>query len=164
LLYVPSAVQKLNVSIWIFGGELFATTITQPQKLVAAVIARYVAGTTLKKDFTSQIHNNRRTSSSMEQFLNALDDLIAETEGPSVIEIVGSLELAKNDIIAGRYDKFNNGAVTPQHGLISPKALLEFVTESASATDPIERIDMSSYCTSRERAINTAKYIVRMRR
>ncbi len=37
----------------------------------------------------------------MEQFLNALDDLIAETEGLSVIELVGALELAKNDIIAG---------------------------------------------------------------
>jgi len=37
----------------------------------------------------------------MEQFLNALDELIAETEGLSVIELVGALELAKNDIIAG---------------------------------------------------------------
>jgi hypothetical protein len=37
----------------------------------------------------------------MEEFLNALDDLIAETEGLSVIELVGALELAKNDIIAG---------------------------------------------------------------
>jgi len=37
----------------------------------------------------------------MEEFLSALDDLIAETEGLSVIELVGALELAKNDIIAG---------------------------------------------------------------
>ena len=37
----------------------------------------------------------------MEEFLSALDDLIAETEGLSVIELVGPLELAKNDIIAG---------------------------------------------------------------
>jgi hypothetical protein len=37
----------------------------------------------------------------MEEFLNALDELIAETEGLSVIELVGALELAKNDIIAG---------------------------------------------------------------
>ena len=35
---------------------------------------------------------------------------------------------------------------------------------SASATDPIEQIDMSSYCTSREHAIDAAKFIVRMRR
>ena len=35
----------------------------------------------------------------MEEFLNALDDLIAETEGLSVIELVGALELAKNNII-----------------------------------------------------------------
>ena len=31
----------------------------------------------------------------MEEFLNALDGLIAETEGLSVIELVGALELAK---------------------------------------------------------------------
>lgn len=37
----------------------------------------------------------------MEEFLSALDELIAETEGLSVIELVGALELAKNDIIAG---------------------------------------------------------------
>ena len=37
----------------------------------------------------------------MEEFLTALDDLIAETEGLSVIELVGALELAKNDIISG---------------------------------------------------------------
>jgi hypothetical protein len=37
----------------------------------------------------------------MEEFLSALDDLIAETEGLSVIELVGALELAKNDIISG---------------------------------------------------------------
>ena len=37
----------------------------------------------------------------MEEFLNALDDLIAETEGLSVIELVGALELAKSDIISG---------------------------------------------------------------
>jgi len=37
----------------------------------------------------------------MEEFLNALDDLIAETDGLSVIELVGALELAKNDIITG---------------------------------------------------------------
>jgi hypothetical protein len=35
---------------------------------------------------------------------------------------------------------------------------------SASATDPIEQIDMSSYCTSREHAIDAAKFIIRMRR
>lgn len=35
---------------------------------------------------------------------------------------------------------------------------------SASATDPIEQIDMSSYCTSREHAIDAAKFITRMRR
>lgn len=33
-----------------------------------------------------------------------------------------------------------------------------------SATDPVEQIDMSSYCTSREHAIDAAKFIVRMRR
>lgn len=33
-----------------------------------------------------------------------------------------------------------------------------------SATDPIEQIDMSSYCTSREHAIDAAKFIIRMRR
>ena len=38
----------------------------------------------------------------MEEFLNALDDLIAETDGLSVIELVGALELAKNDINAVR--------------------------------------------------------------
>ena len=37
----------------------------------------------------------------MEEFLSALDDLIAETEGRSVIELVGALELAKSDIISG---------------------------------------------------------------
>jgi hypothetical protein len=42
-----------------------------------------------------------RTPSIMEEFLSALDDLIVETEGLSVIELVGALELAKNDIIAG---------------------------------------------------------------
>ncbi len=36
----------------------------------------------------------------MEEFLSALDDLIAETKGLSVIELVGALELAKNDIIS----------------------------------------------------------------
>lgn len=35
---------------------------------------------------------------------------------------------------------------------------------SASATDPIEQIDMSSYCTSRQHAIDAAKFIIRMRR
>jgi hypothetical protein len=35
---------------------------------------------------------------------------------------------------------------------------------SASATDPIEQIDMSGYCTSREHAIDAAKFIIRMRR
>lgn len=35
---------------------------------------------------------------------------------------------------------------------------------NASATDPIEQIDMSSYCTSREHAIDAAKFIIRMRR
>ena len=35
---------------------------------------------------------------------------------------------------------------------------------SASATDPIEQIDMSAYCTSREHAIDAAKFIIRMRR
>ena len=35
---------------------------------------------------------------------------------------------------------------------------------SGSATDPIEQIDMSSYCTSREHAIDAAKFIIRMRR
>ena len=35
---------------------------------------------------------------------------------------------------------------------------------SASATDPIEQVDMSSYCTSREHAIDAAKFIIRMRR
>jgi hypothetical protein len=33
-----------------------------------------------------------------------------------------------------------------------------------SATDPVEQIDMSSFCTSREHAIDAAKFIVRMRR
>ncbi len=33
-----------------------------------------------------------------------------------------------------------------------------------SATDPIEQIDMSSYCTSRQHAIDAAKFIIRMRR
>lgn len=33
--------------------------------------------------------------------MSALDALIEETEGLSVIELVGALELAKNDIIAG---------------------------------------------------------------
>lgn len=37
----------------------------------------------------------------MEEFLSALDALIEETEGLSVIELVGALELVKNDIIAG---------------------------------------------------------------
>jgi len=37
----------------------------------------------------------------MEEFLNALDDLIEATEGLSVIELVGALELAKSDIISG---------------------------------------------------------------
>ena len=41
-----------------------------------------------------------RAPSIMEEFLSALDDLILETEGLSVIELVGALELAKNDIIA----------------------------------------------------------------
>ena len=44
---------------------------------------------------------SERIPSIMEEFLSALDDLIAETEGLSVIELVGALELAKNDIIAG---------------------------------------------------------------
>ena len=35
---------------------------------------------------------------------------------------------------------------------------------SGAATDPIEQIDMSSYCTSREHAIDAAKFIIRMRR
>ena len=35
---------------------------------------------------------------------------------------------------------------------------------SASATDPVEQIDMSSFCTSREHAIDAAKFIIRMRR
>jgi hypothetical protein len=65
----------------------------------------------------------------MEEFLNALDDLIAETEGLSVIELVGALELAQNNLIAGRYDEFNNGAVTPQHGLVGPNALLELLAD-----------------------------------
>jgi hypothetical protein len=37
----------------------------------------------------------------MEEFLNALDDLVAATEGLSVIELVGALELTKHDIIVG---------------------------------------------------------------
>ena len=33
-----------------------------------------------------------------------------------------------------------------------------------SATDPIEQIDMSAYCTNRQHAIDAAKFIIRMRR
>jgi hypothetical protein len=35
---------------------------------------------------------------------------------------------------------------------------------TGSETDPIEQLDMSAYCTSREHAIDAAKFLVRMRR
>ena len=44
------------------------------------------------------------------------------------------------------------------------EVLVRELVSGASATDPIEQIDMSSYCTSREHAIDAAKFIIRMRR
>ncbi len=44
------------------------------------------------------------------------------------------------------------------------EVLVRELVPEASATDPIEQIDMSSYCTSREHAIDAAKFIIRMRR
>ena len=44
------------------------------------------------------------------------------------------------------------------------EVLVRELVPEASATDPVEQIDMSSYCTSREHAIDAAKFIIRMRR
>lgn len=44
------------------------------------------------------------------------------------------------------------------------EVLVRELVSGASATDPVEQIDMSSYCTSREHAIDAAKFIIRMRR
>jgi len=57
----------------------------------------------------------------------------------------------------------------PSNDLTSP-GLFPVVREvlvreaTGSATDPIEQLDMSAYCTSRAHAIDAAKFLIRMRR